>query len=150
LLSEWAIRRATLEDWEQLFPLLRGMGSLDDEQQARNRFETLIAHRDHYLPVAISAERLVGYGWAQDYGPHLRTGDKRARLHDLFVQPAYRQRRIGQALFHAVTAWAEQANIRYLEWQANLSASGFYQRLGYVGDPCPQPDFPFFEIEFAR
>ena len=49
----------------------------------------------------------------------------------------------------AIKTWAERKGVRYLEWQASLSAVPFYERLGYTGDPCPQPDYPFFEIEFA-
>jgi GNAT superfamily N-acetyltransferase len=148
--SELLIRQATLEDWEQLFPLLCVMGGVDSEDQAKQRFREVINRPDHSLPVALLAGQLVGYGWAQDYGPHVRTGDRTARLHDLCVHPEYRGRGIGARLFTSVKAWAEQAGVRYLQWQASLSATGFYQRLGYVGDPCPQPEHPFFEIEFPR
>src|SRR5207248_11475500 len=98
--------------------------------------------------VAIDGYRLVGYGWAQDYGPHLRSGASTARLHDLFAVPDCRRRGIGAALFTAIKTWAMGKGVRYLQWQASLSAVPFYERLGYAGDPCPQPDYPFFEIEF--
>jgi GNAT superfamily N-acetyltransferase len=78
----------------------------------------------------------------------LRTGARTARLHDLFVTPDHRRRGIGSALFLAVKTWAERRGVRYLEWQASRAALPFYERLGYTGDPCPQPDYPFFEIEF--
>jgi hypothetical protein len=40
--------------------------------------------------------------------------------------------------------------VRYLQWQAHESrAAPFYQRLGYQGAPCPQPDYPEFEIDFG-
>jgi GNAT superfamily N-acetyltransferase len=148
VISELQLRRAMLEDWEQILPLLRSM-KIDSEQEVKRRFGDLIHRPDHYLPMALADAHLIGYGWVQDYGAHLRAGFRTARLHDLFVLPTYRRLGIGATLFHAVKGWAQQGGIRYLEWQASQSALGFYQRLGYIGDPCPQPEYPFFEIDFT-
>jgi GNAT superfamily N-acetyltransferase len=142
------IRPATPDDWEAVLPLLRGMGSQADER-ARQRFAVLTCHDDHYLPVASAEGNLLGYGWIQDYGPHLRSGDRTARLHDLFVTPACRRQGIGALLFDALKTWAARHGVRYLEWQASQAALPFYAHLGYTGDPCPQPEYPFFEIDFA-
>lgn len=93
---------------------------------------------------------LVGYAAVQDYGPHWRTGDHHriARFHDLQVAPGQRRQGAGRALVEAVVAWAER-RVRHLEWQAHHErAAGFYERLGYRGQPCPQPDYPTFEITF--
>jgi hypothetical protein len=35
-------------------------------------------------------------------------------------------------------------------WQASPKAVVFYERLGFKGDPCPQPKYPFFEIESIK
>jgi GNAT superfamily N-acetyltransferase len=144
------IRPATPEDWDAILPLLEGVEgvSISSDDTARQRFDYIVQSHDHYLPVAVDRDRIVGYGWVQDYGPHLRSGDRTARLHDLFVDPDYRRRGNGAALFVAIKTWAEYEGMRYLEWQASQAALPFYERLGYTGDPCPQPDYPFFEIEF--
>src|SRR5919199_2524780 len=144
------IRSATPEDWSAIVPLLEGVEgqALASNDAARRRFDHIVQSHDHYLPVAIVGDRLVGYGWVQDYGPHLRSGARTARLHDLFVDPDHRRLGIGAALFMAIKTWAGDKGVRYLEWQASLSAVPFYERLGYTGDPCPQPDYPVFEIEF--
>jgi len=144
------IRRATSADWDAVWPLLHGMGKVaGPEDAARQRFGRILRSHDHYLVVAVYDNVVVGYGWAQDYGAHLRTGDRTARLHDLFVRPERRGHGIGAAIFCAVREWARQKGVRYLEWQASLSAVPFYERLGYTGDPCPQPEYPYFEIDFA-
>ena len=142
------VRHATSEDWDVVWSLLQGMGKVGPMEAARQRFERIVRSPDHYLPVAVSPDGIVGYAWAQDYGAHLRTGDRTARLHDLFVRPDHRGRGIGAAIFQAAREWARQEGVRYLEWQASLSAVPFYERLGYSGDPCPQPEHPFFEIDF--
>jgi GNAT superfamily N-acetyltransferase len=147
---ELQIRPAIHAERGNILPLLYGMGSVDADDKVKTRFVQLIERPDHHLPIAIYNEELVGYAWAQDYGPHLRSGNRTARLHDLFVRPDYRKLGVGTALFMAIKTWAEQAGIRYLEWQASQTALGFYERLGYKGDPCPQPDYPFFEIEFTQ
>ncbi len=144
---EHRIRPATPEEWEAILPLLQRMGGRGDEA-ARQRFARITQSADHYLPVAVDDGYHIGYAWAQDYGPHLRSGDRTARLHDLFVLSIQRKRGIGTALFAAIRAWAEGRGVRYLEWQASQAAVPFYERLGYIGDPCPQPEYPFFEIEF--
>ena len=144
-----SIRPAILADWPSLFPLLSHMGYLDSEQSAKSRFEQLLPRSDHYLPIALLGTSLVGYAWVQNYGAHLRSGSSTARLHDLFVLPNYRKLSIGTLLFHSVKTWSAHNTVRYLEWQASQAALGFYERLGYQGNPCPQPDYPFFEIDFG-
>jgi hypothetical protein len=48
----------------------------------------------------------------------------------------------------AVVEWASP-RVRHLQWQAHETrAAPFYERLGYRGSPCPQPDHPEFEITF--
>ena len=144
------LRRVTSADWDAVWPLLQGMGKVAGPADAAwQRFERVLQDPSHYVSIAICDDALVGYAWAQNYGAHLRTGDRTARLHDLFVRPERRGHGIGAAIFHAVREWARQEGVRYLEWQASLSAVPFYERLGYAGDPCPQPECPYFEINFA-
>jgi GNAT superfamily N-acetyltransferase len=146
--TEFHIRPAREGDAGALWPLLEAMGLTDSAAAAQGRLRALAGGADHYLPVAWAGTTPVGYAWAQDYGPHLRTGQRAARLHDLFVTPAWRRRGAGAALLVATVAWAGGAGIRWLEWQASAGAIPFYERLGYSGDPCPDPTHPFFEIEF--
>ena len=48
-----------------------------------------------------------------------------------------------------VVTWAGE-RVRHLEWQAHESRSApFYVRLGYRGEPCPQPEYPTFEVDFG-
>jgi hypothetical protein len=82
---------------------------------------------DHYIPVAILNNKVLGYVWVQDYGPHIRLGHRKARLNDL---------------------WCEKRNVKWLEWQSSESALAFYEKLGFKGERCPDPEHPFFEIEY--
>ncbi|WP_142383394.1 GNAT family N-acetyltransferase [Bacillus sp. V3-13] len=59
---------------------------------------------NYFIPVAIVNHKAVGYGWIQDYGPHLRTGRKIHRFHDLFVLDEYRNKGIGALLFQIIKA----------------------------------------------
>lgn len=139
------------DDFDELWPMLMAMGTSSPEPEARPRFVALMLD-ERWLLVGCSMDgtELVGYAAAQDYGPHLRNGDlhRTARLHDLFVLPGVRKQGVGRELMHAVTRWAE-SRVRYLEWQAHETrAAPFYERLGYAGEPCPQPDYPTFELDF--
>ena len=60
-----------------------------------------------------------------------------------------RKQGIGTLLFNSVVNWARKERVNWLQWQASESAVKFYEKLGYSGDPCPDPEHPFFEIEFS-
>lgn len=143
-------RSATADDWPSLWPLVQAMGTHHPQDAVHARYRQSL--RDPLWAVigAFDGGRLVGYASLQDYGPHLRTGDDHriARLHDLWVDPAHRRCGVGSQLVDAATRWAS-ARVRYLEWQAHERRSApFYERLGYHGNPCPQPDYPTFVIDF--
>ena len=147
------VRPLTEVDWPQLWPFLVAMGtpSHESESEARARFGSLGQDPRWLLVCAASpAPTLLGYAAVQDQGPHLRYGNdhRTARLHDLFVAPTARRQGVGRALMaHVVQEAARVA--RYLEWQAHQTrAAPFYERLGYHGEPCPQPDYPRFEVDF--
>jgi GNAT superfamily N-acetyltransferase len=140
-------RRATLEDWSSLYPLLEQMGSTQSEEKSRARFKEILEDKLHFIVVAES-KNLVGYAWTQSYGAHLRSGDVTARLNDLFVTPAQRNQGIAKGLLESVIVWAQTLNVGYLQWQANKKSAAFYERLGHVAILDPDPEHPFFEIEF--
>lgn len=120
----------------------------DEEYAFFNRVSQLIEANDHHIAIALFHSKLVGYAWVQDYGPHLRTGFKTARFHDLIVDENMRMKGIGRKLFESIRDWSQARGVRWLQWQASPKAVVFYERLGLKGDLCPQPEYPFFEIEF--
>ena len=102
------------------------------------------------IVIAADGDRLVGYAAAQDYGDHLRGGKQGrvARLHDLYVTTGSHRSGVDRLLMAAVVSWAAD-HVAHLQWQAHESRSApFYEHLGYRGEPCPQPDYPEFEITF--
>lgn len=144
-------RDAREEDWSALWLLLQGMGVSDNEAVVKARFESMTRRNDWLIVLGELDGAAVGYAAVQDYGEHLRGGRRGhvGRLHDIFVTSDARQRGVGTALMAAVVNWAEQ-RVGYLQWQAHeTQAAPFYERLGYRGDSCPQPDYPEFEIAFA-
>jgi GNAT superfamily N-acetyltransferase len=126
------------------------MGQTDGIDAVRARYSQLARSDDHLLVAAFVDDAAVGYAWAHDRGTHLRSGWRTARLHDLFVAEAHRRRGVGRVLFATVTEWARGHAVRWLEWQASVDALSFYTRLGLRGDPCPDQEHPYFEIDFAQ
>lgn len=112
------------------------------------RFGQVLESGEHVLLVAELSGEIVGYALAQGLGARLRSGEESVRLHDLMVASAARRGGVGRALFEGVKTWVQARGSRYLEWQSSSQGVGFYERLGLRGDPCPQPDYPFFEIDF--
>jgi GNAT superfamily N-acetyltransferase len=53
-----------------------------------------------------------------------------AWLEDLWVDPPYMRRGVGTALFQDAVARAAAAGASRLEWEADLDAVGFYERMG--------------------
>jgi GNAT superfamily N-acetyltransferase len=146
-----AVRRLEPADWPVVWPMLLDRGVNDQPPEVvRERYGLLLAD-ERWLLLGVSADgALAGYAMAQDYGPTLRGGEdhRAARLHDVYVLPDRRRAGMGRALMAAVTDWAGQ-RVRYLEWQAHRDrAAPFYERLGYHGEPCPQPEYPTFEVDF--
>lgn len=143
------VREATCDDFANALPMLTAMGNVAEvDPQLGERFANAAADPSHLLLVAERDGSLLGYVWAQDYGPHLRSGHRTVRWNDLFVDQRARRQGVGRALFIEVEAWARKRGVRWLQWQASESAVGFYERQGLKGDPCPDPTHPFFEIEF--
>ncbi len=144
----FVIRRALASDWPALWPLLLDMGQVEPAS-ARERAVRVMERDDHYLPIATTDTGLAGYAWAQDYVEHMRSGHRVVRLHDLFVTPRWRRKGVGATLLYAIRGWATDKGATWLQWQATHEAVPFYERLGLVGDPCPDPEHPFFEIRLT-
>lgn len=144
------VRRAVAADLSRSLPLLEAMGKTTHVAELAARFSALVDVDDHLIAVASTADALVGYAWAQDRGPHLRSGSRTVRLHDLFVRPSDRRHGVGRSLFDSAREWARARGARWMEWQASAAALGFYERLGLIGEACPDPEHPFFEIDFQR
>jgi len=147
--SELLIRQVEPEDIGHLWPIIE-----DNSDHNREAFITRVMEKrmldGHFIPVALWNGAVAGYAWVHDYGPHIRVGHRTARMNDLFVHPDYRRRGIGRELVMAAAGWCEDRGVRWLQWQASAKAVSFYERLGYKGDPCPDPDHPFFEIRFEQ
>jgi len=144
------VRPAGSGDWAGLWPLLQGMGKTEPEADVARRTEEIRPQAEHYLPVAIIQAALAGYAWGQHLSPHLRSGTSIVRLHDLFVAPPWRRQGAGSALFDSVKRWAALRRATWLQWQASADALPFFSRRGLHGDPCPDPEHPFFEIDLDR
>jgi GNAT superfamily N-acetyltransferase len=145
-MSSFDIRKAQISD----FPALVSLFASPEHDGLEDRFRSVISSCDHVLVVAELESSIVGYAMAQGYGPRLRSGEETVRLHDLMVSSEHRRRGVGQALFAVVKDWVNARGARYLEWQSSAAGIAFYESLGLKGDPCPQPEYPFFEIDFQR
>lgn len=146
------IRALTAADWPRFWPMLHDMGTDDDESTARERYLELLTDPRWGILAAVAGDQLAGYAAIQDYGPHLRIGSlhRIARMHDLYVRPEFRLRGVGRELMRGAADWAA-GHARYLEWQAGVTSSApFYERLGYRGEACPQPEYPTFVIDFRK
>ena len=64
-------------------------------------------------------------GWSA-----LQTDGDVAWLEDLWVDPPYMGRGVGRALFLDAAARARAAGAVRLDWEADLDAVGFYERMG--------------------
>jgi GNAT superfamily N-acetyltransferase len=146
--NHFAIRPVTETDLPSLWLVAKPYADAEEAFTARVRRKQLLA--DHYIPVCLINDQVVGYAWVHEYGEHIRNGRSTARLNDLIVAPEWRHQGVGRALFESVVAWAEGRGVKWLQWQASTKAVSFYERLGLKGRPCPDPEHPFFEITFPR
>ncbi len=146
------VRPLEPRDFVQVLPLLLEMKHVFDEGETLEaRFADFCSSKAHGLLGAELEGQLIGYASLQDYGQHLRSGNQHriVRLHDLFVLEQCRRQGVGRLLLEGILVWCRARPIRFLEWQAGAEAVPFYERLGYKGEACPQPDYPSFEVDFA-
>lgn len=141
------VRRAVAADWLRVERLVRGMGETEAQPSMalRRRFVRAIRHEDHALFIAEAEDGIVGYAWAQDLGPHLRTSASPVRLHDLYVAPERRRAGIGRALFEIVREWAVRRGATALQWQDGVESRAFYGTVGLTAVDTEQ--HPLYELE---
>jgi GNAT superfamily N-acetyltransferase len=130
-------------------PFLKGDQPIDSLETAFERFKMRLNSPAHCLFVAELEQKIVGLAMAHQYEEYLLSGRKQFRFSTLVVLPEYRKQGTGKALFEAIKNWAKASGAKWLEWYASPSAVGFYDKLGYQGETCPQPENPFYEIEFS-
>ncbi len=141
----YAVRRAIASD----APALAALARVTEEQSAvRSRVHHLLTLDDRAVHVAESANGLIGLSEVQFYGVSLRRPFGSARLHDLFVVPAWRRRGVARVLFAAAQEWAGGIpECHHLEWQSAETGLPFYASLGLTGDRVADlGQYPFFEI----
>ncbi len=85
--------------------------------------------------VAEADGKIVGYvlGVVVDLAPEMFAQEASGFLADIFVDEAYRQRGIGTALVHALTAWFREKGLRYYEWHVaarNTDSLAFWEQMG--------------------
>lgn len=128
------IRAARQSDWLALWPLVQdaqtGGTAARSPEAFRARYQQMIRSAEHRLLVAENSEAVLGYAWAQQLGPDLRSGETLAIFHDLYLSPLARRQGLGQRLFKAICSWAREAGVQRLSWQAQPTAEGFYHQLG--------------------
>jgi ribosomal protein S18 acetylase RimI-like enzyme len=88
-----------------------------------------------HVAVTVDGE-VAGYQSLDLYSPYLEAMSHVAQV-GTFLQPEYRGRGAGRALFEATRAFAVQAGYRKIAIQvrgSNVSAQSFYRRMGF--EPC--------------
>jgi GNAT superfamily N-acetyltransferase len=128
------------------------MGFADEQSsgQLHQRFGEFVGREDHCIRVADDDGFLAGYAWAQDLGPHLRSGDSTVRMHDLWVDEHARLGGVGRLLFNAIREWTTSRGARWLQWHAGTTSAGFYTALGITPMPSEDDLHPFYEIELEQ
>ena len=95
------------------------------QQLAKDLFQDKICHAF----VALNQNKIVGF--ALYYFSYSTWKGKSVYLEDIYVQPAFRSQKIGNALFNKVVEIARQEKVRRMDWQVlkwNHEAIRFYER----------------------
>lgn len=137
----FAIRRATEADAEEIIAILEGIAS-ERIHTAINNPWSADRQRDYIVSlspreaihVAVTErDTIAGYQTLELWASTL---DSMAHVGQIgtFLKPEWRRRGIGEALFQRTVDFARQRDFLKFVIQvrsANLSARGFYQRLGF-------------------
>ncbi|MGQ0667446.1 MAG: GNAT family N-acetyltransferase [Nitrospiraceae bacterium] len=136
------VRRATLQDLDQLVPLFdryrQFYGQQSDVIVARNFLAERLARGESMVLVAEDSTNGVAIGFVQLFPTFSSVlAAPIYLLSDLFVTPAARRRRVGTLLLKAAAETARAAGAVRLELATaitNLSAQGLYEVLGWKRD----------------
>ncbi|WP_341675120.1 GNAT family N-acetyltransferase [Niveibacterium sp. SC-1] len=132
------IRDVTPDDLPELLRLVRGLAQYEKLEHLLQA--SVEDYRDALFgprPVAEAVmafvdERAVGFAlFFQNYSTFL--GKRGLYLEDLFVEPEFRGRGLGQALIRRVAALAVERQCGRFEWSVldwNAPAIAFYEKLG--------------------
>ena len=126
-------RRASPDEISLLEELQRRTAMISDYR------EEILAHPDAveislqavvdgHARVALLANKVIGFSMV------LPSGDGRAELDGLFVEPEFMRRGVGRALLEDACSIARAQGVHRLDVTSNRRAVGFYERLGFVAD----------------
>ncbi len=114
------------------------------------RFQNRLESPLHGVFVAELNSEIVGIAMAHEWDHYLMSGRKQIRFSSLCVKSEHQKKGIGKALFETTRDWAKSVGATWFEWYASRSAIGFYERLGFIGDAQPDPEHPYYEIDFSK
>lgn len=125
------MRRATVADRDQVWPLVLELPHHDPEREPFDRsFGSLLAALDTYFAVAeVPDTGVVGYLLANR---HLSFGSSGTvcRVEEVAVAPGHRRQGVGRALLQGAEDWAVEVGARRVGLASGLS-DGFYVAGGY-------------------
>ena len=138
LMTPFTLREATPDDVSDVLRLVRGLADyeklLDEAVATEAEFHTALfgPQPRAYAVLAIADDRAVGLAvWYYTFSTF--TGRPDMFLEDLFVEPAYRGRRIGIGLLRHLAQRAVAEKCRRIDWRVlnwNQPSIDFYERIG--------------------
>ena len=147
---EYAIREATMQDYEALLPIFHEVNEHhrralphifcrpDGPIRSRDYMHGLFADDDSAIFVAECDQGIVGevkIALRESRDIPILVPRRYAVVDTLVVLEAYRRAGIGQALMERAHDWARARGVTQVDltvWEFNAGAMAFYERLGYA------------------
>jgi GNAT superfamily N-acetyltransferase len=134
------VRQATLTDLPLLLQYRRAMAQEmeDADEAAMNRMMTAL---EPYLRAAIPEGRW--HGWIAEPGGcgsveivqwvpgRLDPVPRRAWIHSVYIEPAFRRRGIGRRLTETIVAWCREQGFQWIYLHASEQGRPLYESLGF-------------------
>lgn len=146
--AELRIRHATSDDSPMLAAVAAHLATPGDAGAVRARIESLLAHPDHLVLVAVAAPDEI-VGWVHAFVARRVQTPPFVEIGGLVVAPGHRRFGVGSALCRRVELWVEELGLSHLRVRSRsdrAEAASFFDTMGftrtkmqYVFD-CPRPD----------
>jgi GNAT superfamily N-acetyltransferase len=134
------VRQATLTDLPLLLQYRRAMAQEmeDSDEAAMNRMMTAL---EPYLRAAIPEGRW--HAWIAEPGGcgsvelvqwvpgRLDPTPRRAWIHSVYIEPAFRRRGIGRRLTETIVAWCREQGFQWIYLHASEQGRPLYESLGF-------------------